>query len=143
MAVLVNHLAIFPPHTYPYKYHRVPVLLSLLGFLTFLMVFRPLLQPSLLSFLILPIIFHSSILLALLHPHQSLLSLRPVSPLSLAFHLYHIKTQYIASMFLSLLLVLERLLPNNHRSNLDLHHFHSKQDCCARTSDDIQRLTEL
>src|SRR3989442_2958611 len=57
------------------------------------------------SFLILPIIFHASILLVLLHRHQPLLSLRPVSPLSLAFHLYHIKTQYIASMFLSLLLV--------------------------------------
>src|SRR2546425_7011346 len=105
MAVLVKSSGHFPHHTYPYKYHRVPVLLSLLCFLTFLMVFRPLLQPSLLSFLILPIIFHSSILLVLLHRHQPLLSLRPVSPPSLASHLYHIKTQYIVSMFLSLLRV--------------------------------------
>src|SRR3989442_12468043 len=50
-------------------------LLSYIGFLTFLTVFRPLLQPSLPSFLILPIIFHSSILLVLLHLHQPPLSL--------------------------------------------------------------------
>src|SRR3954469_713676 len=36
---------------------------------------------------------------------SSLSSTCSVSPLSLAFHLYHIKTQYIVSMFLSLLRV--------------------------------------
>src|SRR5437867_3097117 len=47
------------------------------------MKFHPLLPPSLLSFLILPIKFHSSILLqVLLHLHQPLLSLQPVSLLS-------------------------------------------------------------
>src|SRR3989442_15766380 len=103
MAVLVKSSGHFLSSPYPYKYHRVPVLLSLLGFSTFLLEFRPLLLPSLPSFPILPVKFHSSILVALLNRHQPLLSLLPVSLLSLVFHLYHTRTQYIVSMFLSLL----------------------------------------
>src|SRR3989442_1533465 len=43
------------------------------------------------------------ILLVLPHLHPLLFFLQPASLLSLVIHLYHIRTQYIASMFLSLL----------------------------------------
>src|SRR6266516_3185042 len=66
------------------------------------MVFRPLPLPFLLSILILPTKFRSLIRLVLFHLLQPLILLQFVNLLPLVSPLYHIMTQYIVSIFLSL-----------------------------------------
>src|SRR6267154_4442219 len=105
MAILVKSSDHFPLHTYFDKYRIILALLSLLGFLTFQLEFHPLLLLSLPSFLILPIKFRSLTPVVPFLLHQPFLFLQSVGLLSFVFHLYHIMTQYIVSIFLSLLLV--------------------------------------
>src|SRR6266516_5968250 len=73
----------------------------LLDFSTFLMVFHSLRLPSLRSFLILSTRFHSLVLLAPSRLHPLPFHLQLLDLLSLDFLLYHTRSIYIFSIFLS------------------------------------------